>query len=134
MRTADEARETMQQLVRDTMEVVGGRWTVDADPDGVPIPDPCVLPDGTSGLALNDVLVKAATNSPLMRLEVRADDELVTEYLCDGLIFSTATGSTAYNLSAGGPIIHPGAGLSHNAVHDLSRYRTAQTLSRMIVR
>ena len=69
----------------------------------------CVMPDGTSDLALNDVLVKAATNSPLMRLEVRADDELVTEYLCDGLIFSTATGSTAYNLSAGGPIIHPTA-------------------------
>src|SRR6202044_229640 len=60
-------------------------------------------------LALNDVLVKAATNSPLMRLEVRADNELVTDYLCDGLIFSTATGSTAYNLSAGGPIIHPAA-------------------------
>jgi NAD+ kinase len=69
----------------------------------------CAMPDRSSDLALNDVLVKAATNAPLMRLEVRADDELVTEYLCDGLIFSTATGSTAYNLSAGGPIIHPSA-------------------------
>jgi len=60
-------------------------------------------------LALNDVLIKAESTSRLVRLEVFADGELVTDYLCDGLIFSTATGSTAYNLSAGGPIIHPAA-------------------------
>ncbi len=58
-------------------------------------------------LALNDVLIKAEMNSRLVRLEVQADGELVTDYLCDGLVFSTPTGSTAYNLSAGGPIIHP---------------------------
>lgn len=58
-------------------------------------------------LALNDVLIKAEINSRLVRLEVHADGELVTDYLCDGLVFSTPTGSTAYNLSAGGPIIHP---------------------------
>lgn len=58
-------------------------------------------------LALNDVLIKAEENSRLVRLEVHADGELVTDYLCDGLVFSTPTGSTAYNLSAGGPIIHP---------------------------
>jgi NAD+ kinase len=61
------------------------------------------------GLALNDVLVKDDTPSRLARLEVRADGELVTEFFCDGLIFSTPTGSTAYNLSAGGPLIHPHA-------------------------
>lgn len=60
--------------------------------------------------ALNDVLIKdAAGSSRLVRLEVFADDDLVTDYYCDGLIFSTPTGSTAYNLSAGGPIIHPRA-------------------------
>jgi NAD+ kinase len=60
-------------------------------------------------LALNDVLIKAEVNSQLVRLEVHADGELVTDYFCDGLVFSTPTGSTAYNLSAGGPIIHPAA-------------------------
>jgi NAD+ kinase len=60
-------------------------------------------------LALNDVLIKDEVNSRIVHLEVFADDELVTDYYCDGLIFSTPTGSTAYNLSAGGPLIHPTA-------------------------
>ena len=69
----------------------------------------CSTGPGQEELALNDVLIKDELNLRLGRLEVFADDELVTEYSCDGLIFSTPTGSTAYNLSAGGPIIHPGA-------------------------
>ncbi len=67
----------------------------------------CSVGANRSDLALNDVLVKSATNSRLIRLEVYANEELVTDYLCDGIIFSTPTGSTAYTLSAGGPIIHP---------------------------
>jgi NAD+ kinase len=69
----------------------------------------CSTGPDAQGLALNDVCIKGETNSGLVSLEVRADGKLVTDYLCDGLIFSTPTGSTAYNLSAGGPIIHPTA-------------------------
>ncbi|HVT71896.1 MAG TPA: NAD(+)/NADH kinase [Lacunisphaera sp.] len=71
----------------------------------------CSTGPGHSDIALNDVLIKNATNSRLVRLEVFADGTLVTDYYCDGVIFSTPTGSTAYNLAAGGPIIHPGAGV-----------------------
>ncbi|AWI10712.1 NAD(+)/NADH kinase [Ereboglobus luteus] len=59
--------------------------------------------------ALNDIVIKDERNSQLVRLEVYADDQLVTDYFSDGLIVSTPTGSTAYNLSAGGPLIHPDA-------------------------
>lgn len=69
----------------------------------------CSTGPGSHDLALNDVLVKNEVNSRLVQLEVKADGELVTNYTCDGLIFSTPTGSTAYNLSAGGPLIHPDA-------------------------
>lgn len=69
----------------------------------------CSTCPGQRDFALNDVLIKEEVNSRIVRLEVWADDELVTDYYSDGLIFSTPTGSTAYNLSAGGPLIHPGA-------------------------
>ncbi|HEY4246946.1 MAG TPA: NAD(+)/NADH kinase [Lacunisphaera sp.] len=71
----------------------------------------CKAGFGKRDVALNDVLIKNETNSRLVRLEVQADGKLVTEYYCDGVIFSTPTGSTAYNLAAGGPIIHPAAGV-----------------------
>lgn len=69
----------------------------------------CSTGQGPHDVALNDVLIKNEVNSRLVQLEVCADGELVTNYTCDGLIFSTPTGSTAYNLSAGGPLIHPDA-------------------------
>ncbi len=58
--------------------------------------------------ALNDVVVMTASPR-MMEIEVKAGGEEVTRYRGDGLIISTPTGSTAYNLAAGGPIVHPGA-------------------------
>ncbi len=66
-----------------------------------------VVPTGERRVCLNDVVVKQTTSSRLMMLEVYANNDFVNEFACDGLIFSTPTGSTAYNLSAGGPIVHP---------------------------
>lgn len=68
----------------------------------------CSSSSGGRVLVLNDVVVKDASNR-LVGLEVLANGRLVNEYYCDGLVFATPTGSTAYNLSAGGPIVHPSA-------------------------
>jgi NAD+ kinase len=60
--------------------------------------------------ALNDVVISRANVGRLVRIRVEVGDYLVTEYVCDGLIVSTPTGSTAYSLAAGGPIISPDSG------------------------
>ncbi len=67
----------------------------------------CCVQRGHADIALNDVVIKAADSSRIVHVNVFADEELVTTYVCDGLIFSTPTGSTAYTLSAGGPLLHP---------------------------
>lgn len=61
---------------------------------------------GVPLLALNEVVIVKSSTEPMMRLGCWADREYITTYKADGLIISTPTGSTAYNLSAGGPIAH----------------------------
>lgn len=58
-----------------------------------------------SGIALNDVVVKSALR--LIELESKVNGQFVSRQRADGLILSTPTGTTAYALSAGGPILHP---------------------------
>lgn len=57
--------------------------------------------------ALNEVAVLKHDNSSLIEVDTRVDGELLTNYLADGLIVSTPTGSTGYSLSVGGPILSP---------------------------
>lgn len=59
-----------------------------------------------SYLGFNDAVIRGSY-SKMVTLNISVDGTVMNEYVADGVVFSTATGSTAYSMSAGGPIVHP---------------------------
>jgi len=95
--TRDEAESCMSRLIAGDYELTHRSLLL------------CRTGDGQEAMALNDVVVKSASNFGLVNLRVCKNGRLVNNFSSDGLISSTPTGSTAYNLAAGGPIMHPSA-------------------------
>jgi NAD+ kinase len=79
-----ERRMTLDALVRDPLGVERARWR-----------------------ALNDVVLHKGGFARVVTMHVQADGETVARYGADGVVLATPTGSTAYNLSAGGPVVFP---------------------------
>jgi NAD+ kinase len=92
--------------------------------------------DGTLRMsALNDIVISRGAVSRLIELNVSVNGKPLTRYRGDGLIVSSPTGSTAYSLSAGGPIISPGAdvfAITPICAHALSNRAVILSLSSVI--
>jgi NAD+ kinase len=96
------ATYTPNQLIEDFSSILEGDYSVEERSILF-----CQSNTGETAFALNDLVIKESENRGLIRLKVKSEQRLISEYHCDGLIFASPTGSTAYNLSAGGPIISP---------------------------
>jgi NAD+ kinase len=79
--------------------------------------------EGLSAVALNDLVLSRGDTHGLLTLRLEVGTEVVTDYRADGLIFATPSGSTAYSLAAGGPVMDPsmnGFVVTPIAAHSLS--------------
>lgn len=97
---SEAIREAINAIEADRFEVEE-RSTLEARIDGQPKPL----------RALNEVLVTRIGSAQMIQMEVGVDGAFLSRYWADGLIVATSTGSTAYSLSVGGPIIVPGSGV-----------------------
>lgn len=99
----DISLDTMQQTIA---AMLGGNFVTEQRM----LLSTCILRDGIeifNSLAFNEVVLHRGNTSSMIEFEVRIDGEYLYLQRADGLIIATPTGSTAYALSAGGPILHP---------------------------
>jgi NAD+ kinase len=95
----EDYQDTLKPMLRGEFEE-DRRWMMQAK----------VVRDGQcvfSATAMNDVVVNRGTTAGMVELRVEVDGRFVANQLADGLIIASPTGSTAYALSAGGPVLHP---------------------------
>jgi len=99
----DTSRDQMVTAVKDALE---GKFLVEEKPLlAVELKHPNGKTD--SAVVFNDVCLSKGTGSATLKFEVRLNDELLSMVRADGYLVATPTGSTAYSLSAGGPLLHP---------------------------
>jgi NAD+ kinase len=101
--------------INDVHEVMGPMLAGDYEEEHRSMFEGCVVRPGAEGdevifeaLAMNDVVVSRGATSGMVELKVEIQGQFVANQRADGLIIASPTGSTAYALSAGGPILHPG--------------------------
>ncbi len=94
----DGIGNSLDMLCKNEFEIIERALLRISVPDG--------LFDGESATALNEITIQKS-NTSMITINVYVDDVYLNTYWADGLIISTATGSTAYNLSVGGPILSP---------------------------
>lgn len=96
---AQDVEQTIAALY-DGDYTVESRSVIQVETDSMPLSGYCC--------ALNDVAILKRDNASMITIHATIDGDYVTTYQADGLVMSTPTGSTAYSLSVGGPIIVPG--------------------------
>ncbi|MBI5476114.1 MAG: NAD(+)/NADH kinase [Ignavibacteriales bacterium] len=69
----------------------------------------CATTENEKYFALNDIVIDRGSSSRMIDIEAYVDDDYLATYVADGIILSTPTGSTAYSLATGGPIVVPGS-------------------------
>jgi NAD+ kinase len=99
----------IEGMIEVLAEILGGK----ASAEKRTLLEGAVMRDGRAiarGLAVNDVVVARGAGAGMAELKVMVDDHFMYNQRSDGLIIATPTGSTAYALSAGGPLLHPSLG------------------------
>lgn len=98
--TKNEAKEALEKIITGTVTVE----------NRLMLRTQLISKDGqvVSRYALNDIVINKNSLDRILHLSTFANDDFITTYKADGLIFSTPTGSTAYSLSTGGPLVYPG--------------------------